>query len=55
MEVTWGGDERVLKILFPAPEIQKIRKEERKKLHQRGQERESREAMKPEGKNQKNE
>lgn len=55
MEVSWGGDGRVLKILFPVPEIQKIRKEERKKLYQTGQKRESREAMKPEGKNQKNE
>ena len=48
MEVSWGGDGRVLKILFPVSEIQKIRKEERMRLHQRGQERESREAMKPE-------
>lgn len=48
MEVSGGGDGKVLKILFPVPEIQKIRKEERMRLHQRGQETESREAVKPE-------
>lgn len=48
MEVSGGGDGKVIENIISCSRDSKDQKEERMRLHQRGQETESREAVKPE-------